>query len=103
MRKLKLLSLVLLLFSCGKEDMLEKERKEMQVFMENKDLLVYRGLKVSLRSLPVMGDSVQAKDVSKIQALSFALLQKTLGLKSDSSFSFSDYFSAMSQVSELKE
>ena len=105
MKKIIYTSICILLFSCGKEDMLEKEKKEMQEFIENKDLVVYRGLKVSLRSISTttIADSSEFKNASKIQALSFALLQKILGVKSDSTFSFTDYFSAMSEVSELKD
>lgn len=104
MKKILAILLCTVVASCSKENPIEKERKEMEVFMASKDLLLYRGLKVTFRSLPAgSGDSTQLKSVSKIQGLSLALLQKILGVKSDSGFSFTDYFYAMSEMSELKE
>jgi len=49
-----IVSMTISLFSCHREDPLEKERKEFQKSIEeNTALTVYRGVKITLRSFPI--------------------------------------------------
>ncbi|MEW6467783.1 MAG: hypothetical protein AB1458_02610 [Bacteroidota bacterium] len=91
----------LLMAACSGEDHLAREKKEMEAFMASEDLLVYRGLKATLRSLPA--GAATDTSLSKVQRISFSMLRQVLGMAADSGYSLSDYFAAMSQLSELKQ
>lgn len=107
-RTIFVLLLPLLSFvACGpKEDPLEREKKEMKESLESTEALIYRGLKITLRSLPAnaLDSSKKQQDATKIQALTLSLLSKALGMAgNDSAFSVTEYIGLVKEVSSLKD
>jgi len=96
-----------LLFSCTpKEDPLKKEQREMKEALESAEATIYRGLKISLRSLPgnLTDSSSIERPATKIQALTFNLLHKALRIQNkDSAFSLTDYLNAATDLYSLRD
>ena len=62
-------------FSC--ESPIEKERRELQEATESSEAVLYRGLKVALRSAPLDGSETDAKS-TKIRQLTASVFAKIL-------------------------
>lgn len=75
---------VLSLFSCTREDPFEREKKEIQKFLNKKELLLYRGLKLSLRSLPpdFIQNTRSSAEQTPIQKIAINALSRVLQLQS---------------------